>query len=411
MLSKSRPIVVASMMLLIALALISITTTAQFGTTPSQYYTTQVIMNLLNGQQYFGVPHVYQGDNYGTPTSQWPVYYGPSNASQYWSLAGISSDQTVLELVPVLGSGGAMFWSENYSGGSITITIQATASIVWVGTPFQVYLFLKPTMWGISPQYNYTIPYETYPPGAENDVILPQSSTPYIVVQWDPVWQTVATQSGATGQWNVWIVNNLYGNNLIVVPYPSPHEGDNILPQSSTPYIVVQWEPYWQIFGTAPGATGQWNVWIVNNINGNNPSIGPSPSPNLGSGYAGWDGIGTGAFQPNPGDRINITVTYNPSTNTLTGIAIDLNTGQSANFTLNLGNYYTPPDSGSYVFGVEGITGAFYANWALLYVAMIGNVKSPLPSPTYYSVVATAVAVIVVLVLIIALLMGRRRKQ
>jgi len=353
-LSKSRLIVVVSIMLLIALTLISIITTAQSGATPSQYYTTQVILNLENGQQYFGAPHVYQGDNYGTPTSQWPVYYGPSNASQYWSLAGISSDQPVLELVPVLGSGGAMFWSENYSGGSITITIQATASIVWVGTPFQVYLFLKPTMWGISPQYNYTIPYETYPPGAENDVILPQSSTPYIVVQWDPVWQTVATQSGATGQWNVWIVNNLYGNNLIVVPYPSP---------------------------------------------------------NLGSGYAGWEGIGTGHFQPNPGDRINITVTYNPSTNTLTGIAIDLNTGQSANFTLNLGNYYTPPDSGSYVFGVEGITGAFYANWALLYVAMIGNVKSPLPSPTYYSVVATAVAVIVVLVLIIALLMGRRRKQ
>ncbi|MFP3297271.1 MAG: hypothetical protein RXN78_06755, partial [Vulcanisaeta sp.] len=96
MLSKSRLIVVVSMMLLIALALISITTTAQSGATPSQYYTTQVILNLENGQQYFGAPHVYQGDNYGTPTSQWPVYYGPSNASQYWSLAGISSDQPVL---------------------------------------------------------------------------------------------------------------------------------------------------------------------------------------------------------------------------------------------------------------------------------------------------------------------------
>jgi len=46
-------------------------------------------------------------------------------------------------------------------------------------------------------------------------------------------------------------------------------------------------------------------------------------------------------------------------------------------------------------------------------VAMIGNVKSPLPSPTYYSVNFTevTVAVIVVLVLIIALLMGRRNKQ
>ena len=377
MLSKSRPIVVASMMLLIALALISITTTAQFNTTPSQYYTTQVIMNLLNGQQYFGVPHVYQGDNYGTPTNQWPVYLGPNNASQYWSLAGISSDQPVLMMIVPYQevSAGAMFWSETYSGGVVKITFIGTytGTVSPTADGFVIYLFLKPTKWSISPQYNYSIPY--------NSTV-------------GEGWLTYAPA------------------------YPSPTGGDVILPQSSTPYIVVQWDPLWQFAGyTQSGATGQWNVYIVSNPSGNNASITPNPSPNLsgyssiGAPYAGWDGIGTGAFQPNPGDRINITVTYNPSTNTLTGIAIDLNTGQSANFTLNLGNYYTPPGSGSYMFGVEGITGAFYANWALLYVAMIGNVKSPSPSPTYYSVVAAAVAVIVVLVLIVALLIGRRRKQ
>ncbi|MCG2880684.1 MAG: hypothetical protein L7G96_05110, partial [Vulcanisaeta sp.] len=42
------------------------------------------VMNLLNGLQAFYVPHVYQGDNGGTPTNQWPVYYGPSTASSYW---------------------------------------------------------------------------------------------------------------------------------------------------------------------------------------------------------------------------------------------------------------------------------------------------------------------------------------
>jgi len=134
----------------------------------------------------------------------------------------------------------------------------------------------------------------------------------------------------------------------------------------------------------------------VSNPSGNNASITPNPSPNL-SGYssiglpfAGWDGIGTGAFQPNPGDRINITVTYDPSTNTLTGIAMDLNTGQSANFTLNLGNYYTPPSSQNYVFGV-GATGPY---WALLYVATMGNVSSPSHSPTYYSVKFTEVGLL-----------------
>jgi hypothetical protein len=380
---KLVPIIGVALAIIVIIAALILVLPLFHHTTPTKLQNYQVVLNLLNGQQYFGVPHVYQGDNDGSPTSQWPVYYGPNNASQYWSLAGISSNQPVLELVPHTPSwaSGAMFWSETYSGGLVKITFIGTQTTM--GDGFIIYLFLKPTKWAVSPNYNYTIPYNstagegwiTYPPG-----------------------------------------------------YPSRVEADVIYPQSSTPYIVVQWDPFWQFEGyTQSGATGQWNVWIVSNPSGNNASITPNPSPNLsgytgiGLPYAGWDGIGTGAFQPNPGDRINITVTYDPSTNTLTGIAMDLNTGQSANFTLNLGNYYTPPSSGNYVFGV-GATGP---HWALLYVAMIGNVKSP--SPTYYSVnssmtnsvepshsallIWVMVAVIVVLVLIIALLMVRRRKQ
>jgi hypothetical protein len=315
----------------------------------------QVVLNLLNGQQYFGVPHVYQGDNNGfpkAPTNKWPVYYGPNNASQYWSQGNITSDQPVLELVPGIMSGGAMFWNETYSNGSITITIQATASKIFGGgAPFQVYLFLKPTMWNISPQYNYSIPY--------------------------------------------------------VSDYPSPVGVDTIFPQSSTPYIVVQWNPAWQPATTLNGATGQWNVWIVSNPSGNNASVGPYPSPNLGPGVGdvGWDGIGTGYIQPNPGDRINITVTYNPSTNTLSGVATDLSAScvvllyptvqticPKATFTLNLSGYFTPPSSGNYVFGVgAGTLDIYGGNGALLYVAMMGNVSSPSPSPTYYSVKFTEV--------------------
>jgi len=292
-------------------------------TLPQNY---QVILNLLNGQQYFGVPHVYQGDNYGTPTSQWPVYYGPNSANQYWSQGGISKNQPVLELVQAQNNvAGAIFWGETYSGGSVTISIIGTYSSYYLypADGYTIYLFLTPTMWGISPQYNYSIPF---------------AST------FTPTTAIVA----------------------------SPFQGQIMMPQSSTPYIIVQWQPYWQERGTAPGATGQWDIYIVSNPSGNNPSISPSPSPDLGQPFAAWDGIGTGAFQPNPGDLINMTVTYNPSTNTLTGIVIDLNTGQSASFTLNLNGYYTPPDSGSYVFGVGGENGAFKTNWALLYVAMKG---------------------------------------
>jgi len=327
MLVKSR-LVIALIVLLITL--IAATAKAQ----ASQ--NAQIILNLLNGQQYFGVPHIYQGDN-GTlpigPTNKWPVYYGPGNASQYWSSISTSINQPVFELVPAQqGVAGAMFWSETYSGGVINITIIGTFSKGTIypapSNGFEIYLFLNPTMWGISPNYNYSIPYHLSP--IESKVILPQSSTPYIVVQWDPLWQTTVTMNGTTGQ---------------------------------------------------------WNVWIVNNTNGNNPSVGPSPSPNLGSYYAGWDGIGTGAFQPDSGDWIKITVTYDPSTNTLSGVAYDLNGAvyeigwRPANFTLNLNGYFTPPSSGNYVFGVGASagTGWGYANWALLYVATTQQTTTPSP--------------------------------
>ena len=276
-------------------------------------------MNLLNGQNAIYVPHVYQGDHQGSRTRSWPVYYGPSKASQYWSPLSSSINQPVLMMAPAQSnSAGAMFWSETYSKGSVTITMVGTFS---KGTShpadgLEIYLFLKPTLWGISSAYNWSIPY------------------------------TISYS----------------------VSHRSPVSGVVILPQSSTPYIVVEWDPWWQNSAIMSNATGQWNVWIVSNPSGNNASITPSPSPNLGSGYAGWDGIGTGAFEPNPGDYICITVTYNPSTNTLSGVAYDLNTGQSASFTVNLGNNFTPPGSGPYVFGIAGNTGGAYANWAVVYV-------------------------------------------
>jgi FOG: FHA domain len=148
---------------------------------------------------------------------------------------------------------------------------------------------------------------------------------------------------------------------------------------------MVQWDPFWQTGWKQGGATGQWNVWIVSNPHGNDYSVNPSPSPNLGSGYDGWDGIGTGYFQPRPGDRISITVTYDPSTNTLSGVATDQATEQSASFTLNLNGYFTPPNSGSYIFGVAGSCGRG-TNWALLYVATQG-----LYAPTITSTTSTTV--------------------
>jgi len=321
--TKSKLMIAVSVILLAAvLVIVNAITKAQ------QPYT-QVIMNLLNGQQYFGAPHIYSGYHY-SPTSQWPVYYGPSTASQYWSQGGISSNQPVLELTPAKSwSGGAVFWSEIYSGGPVKITIIGTYT---KGTPpvttgFVIYLFLTPTMWCISPIYNYSTLFKG---------VNPQSSTPYIVVWWDPGWQpTGHTQSGVTGQWNVGVITNPFGNHA---------------------------------------------------------SASPSPSPTLGPPSSGWMGIGTGAFEPEPGDWINVTVTYDPSTNTLGGVAYDMNhTGWETSFTLNLTGYYTPPGNGTYVFGVgTSISNVHYVNWALLYVAMMGNVK-----PTFCLVPTWVVAIAV----------------
>ena len=339
MLVKSRLVIT---LIVLLITLIAATAKAQ----ASQ--NVQIILNLLNGQQYFGVPHIYQGS---------PIYYGPSNASLYWAEGNLSNDQPVLELVSI-GSWypGVMFWNGYFDGGNITVSMIGTYSSGGIRLAdgssypsggFVIYLFLNPTTWNISPQFNYTIM-----------MIAPES----------PVGDTI------------------------------------LLPQSSIPYLIIQWEPFWGFGYTQSGATGQWNVWIVNNANGV-LNVTPSPSPNLGSGWAGWIGIGTGAFRPNPGDLINITVTYDPSTNALTGIAYDMNTGQSANFTLNLGNYFTPPSSGNYVFGVGvaiispivhekrynltgiGLPSPFYSsnNWALLYTAVsLQLAPSPVP-PTVSS--------------------------
>ena len=271
--------------------------------------------------QGFYTSHVYLGDNDAYSTNQWPMYYGSSIVSQYWNQ--LSINLPVLELTPAQADvSGVVLWPVYYNGGKITIAIIGTYSS---GTSppadgFVIYLFMQPSTWSISPSYNYSMTYAT----TEN-------------------W-------AGTGA-------------------PSPMWNDVIFPPSSVTYLVVQWDPYWQIGYTTSGATGQWNVWLITYTT-NVAYLSPSPSPNLGSYYPGWEGIGSGAFRPNPGDYILITITYDPTTNTLSGAAYDLNTNQEASFTLNLSGYYTPPNAGYYVFGVGASTSKYgTANWGVIYIA------------------------------------------
>jgi len=295
----------------------------------------QVILNLLDGQQYFGVSYAHQGDYNGKPTNQWPVYCGPSKASQYLSPISTSVNQPVLVLAPAQPlTSGAMFWQEYRSGGSVRITNIGTyaSGTSPVADGFAMYLFLPPSSltWGISPTYNYSINYTS------------------------------------TAEWNI--------------NCPSPVEGEVILPQSK---FNLHRGRVWPILADRLcrcQCHWRWNALVVTNPNGNNATVTPSPSLNLGQGNAGWDGIGTGKFQLKPGGWISATVTYNPSVNALTRIAYGLNAGQSVSFALNSSGHFAPPSSGSYAFGIGPAAGGDHADWALSRAAMAQQAPTP-PSP------------------------------
>jgi len=301
------------------------------------------VMNLLNGVTKFYVKHVYQGDNQGNPTNQWPYL---SLKGGYWSPSNIK--QPILDLVPIevknkaiTLSAGAMFWSEQYSGGNVTVRLIGTISggTTPPGDGFDIYLFINSYSWSISSNYNYSIPYVASdfnqgPNGVSNfspvqgDVILPYAN-PYII---------------------------LY----------------NYVLHNGSPYIMVQWNSFWQTGYTTSGATGQFNIWVISYLYVINNldlyiSVAPNPSPDLGSPYAGWDGVGSGYFAPHLGDYVCVTVKYVSSTNTLYASAVDLNTGQVATAQVSLGNYFSPPPPGNYVFGIGGSTASVdYADWGVV---------------------------------------------
>ncbi|MGC8602042.1 MAG: hypothetical protein ACP5LS_06495, partial [Thermoprotei archaeon] len=285
------------------------------------------IFDLLNGVSSFPSSYAYQGDSNGNPSSSYPLYYSSSSApSGYWGASSI--DQPVYELVAAQSyRAGAVFWEESYGGNNVTIRMVATYGhgSSQTGDGIEVYMFLDPEGWAAISSYDDNIPY---------------------------------LASGTTG--------------LNKVRSFSPVQGDVMLPTSYTNYLVLQWDPYWQTGRTAPNAKGQFNVWIVTSFYSSSNhffcQVSPSPSPNLGNSWSGWDGVGTGYFTPSAKDYICFTITYDGSNNSIYGNALDLNTGQVATLSLSLGNAFTNPSSGSYIFGVGGSTGRSYNNWGFTLV-------------------------------------------
>jgi len=294
------------------------------------------IVNLMNGYTVYP-PYVYQGDNDGSRTSAYPVYQSAQSAATHYWPSGSGVDQPVLDMVPPQTySAGALFWSEPYTAGNTaTITVVGTyaSNSAAAEDGFEVYMFIIPTTgapsWSVSSASNWNIPYAaSLPPGH------PKSSP---------------------------------SSQVVVASNYAPYQGDVILPTSTQSYLMVQWDPYWQVVGPSSKYTGQFNIWIVSNQN--NVLQGQGQGTPLS--VTAYNGQGTGYFEPSPGDYVCLTVTYYPSNNSISACAVDLNTGQFARVSISLSGSSSPsfakPSGTSYAFGVAGNTGSGYANWAVVY--------------------------------------------
>jgi hypothetical protein len=344
------------------------------------------VLSLVDNQSHQVSPLVYQGDFNGQPVKSVitsppkPVYWWPADisgvvAQRYWSywypnaayqptmnMTGYFYDMAYYASSPK-PTAGAFFWTNGtnpnqpgYRTTMVAIATYSNASLTSgnVGHGIDLYFFVIPSGWSVSTSNNQSITYKS-------SVSLTQK--------------------------------------------PSPVMGDVIFPVSPNgaggEYFVVQWDPAWAYnYAEYKNATGPWNVWVVQfSAGGNRISFYPSPSPNLGSPYAGWDGIGGWSpypWVPSAGDYVLICVTWFQN-NTLVGFAEDLNKPWLTSwFKLNLGSNYkmpgmpppgpppTPPPPtppSGFAYGVGAGTGSSYsADWSVVYTYLWIS-KNPPPSP------------------------------
>jgi len=330
------------------------------------------VLSFVDGQSYQVSPLVYQGDFNGQPVKSVitsppkPVYWWPADisgvvAQRYWSywypnaayqptmnMTGYFYDMAHYASSPK-PTAGAFLWTNatnpnqpGYRTTMIAIATYSNASLTSgnVGHGIDLYFFINPSGWSVSTSNNQSIQYES-------SVSLTQKPSP---VMGDVIFPV--TPAGPAGE-----------------------------------YLVVQWDPAWAYnYAKYKGATGPWNVWSVQFGPGNSISFKPSPSPNLGSPYKGWDGIGGWSpypWVPSPGDYVLICVTWFQN-NTLVGFAEDLSKPWLTSwFKLNLGpNYAIPgmPPPG-FTYGVGASTGSSYsADWSVVYTYLWIS-KNPPPSP------------------------------
>ena len=83
--------------------------------------------------------------------------------------------------------------------------------------------------------------------------------------------------------------------------------------------------------------------------------------------------VGSGVIAPNNGDTVNITYTYDPSSDGVSVHAADLSTKTNASGWYNFTNGFSSPSAATYLFGIQATNGASVADWTCSYISIAGS--------------------------------------
>jgi len=160
-------------------------------------------------------------------------------------------------------------------------------------------------------------------------------------------------------------VNMTTNDTVRLINIGTPISGYIYYPYSTTPYIAVEWDNAWgPWYHPAPA---QFNIWVVHPY--------PNGTITLNNITILARGAGSGLINSlAPGDLIEMEVTYDGYTNTIYAKVVNLNTSDSINITLPLYNNFTVPKPMGYWTEINGGSGDLYANWGILYLAVLNNV-------------------------------------
>ncbi len=167
-------------------------------------------------------------------TTQWPILLTGQAAQQYWSPIQSNDSQQVLELVGneqnyAFWSVGTVIFDSYYNGSALTVSASGvyTSTSGGIADGYEVGMFMTPnnyiansdgvSYWvsstefgGESYLFNTNPPQGVFgpltPSSLQGNIMFPYSPTPYIMVQWDPVF--------SQGQFDIFIVSCTNPNTL-----------------------------------------------------------------------------------------------------------------------------------------------------------------------------------------------------